>query len=299
MSSIDRAANVTSMCKADEFFGTIDFLDRQYNPRTQVPDFADYFTRWKASARVSRELLHGRLDLAYGAAPSEKLDFFAADEADTPLLVFIHGGYWRALDKADFSWIAPAYAAAGVSVAVLNYGLAPGTPIPEIVEQVRRASVWLYQNAPSLGVDRRRIACSGHSAGGHLTGMMLGTDWTRVAPQLPAHLFAAAVAISGVFDLGPLTQAEFLRHDLRLDVASARAISPAFLPLRNDVALLRAVGADESAEFHRQSKLLAEHWPSVCTSDLMDVSGCNHLSVCEAFATKGNPLFEATLALLA
>jgi arylformamidase len=287
------------MHNSDEFFGTIDFLDWQYNPRTQVPDFADYFARWKASARDSRELLQGQLGLAYGAAPSETFDLFAADGAAAPLLVFIHGGYWRALDKADFSWIAPAYVAAGVSVAVVNYGLAPRTPVPEIVEQMRRASAWLYQNAASLGVDRNRIVCSGHSAGGHLTGMMLATDWARMSPGLPAHLFAAAVAISGLFDLGPLTQAEFLRHDLRLDLASARVISPAYLPLINDVSLLRAVGAAESAEFHRQSNLLAERWPTACSSELMDVPGCNHLSVCEAFATEGNPLFEATLALLA
>jgi arylformamidase len=286
------------MDKSNEFFGTIDFLDRQYNPRTQVPDFADYFARWKVSARASRELLRGRLDLPYGAGSSETLDFFAAANANAPLLVFIHGGYWRALDKEDFSWIAPAYVAAGVSVAVLNYGLAPRTPIPAIVEQMRRASGWLYQNAQSLGVDRNRIVCSGHSAGGHLTGMMLATDWPGVSPGFPERLFAAAVAISGLFDLAPLTQAEFLRHDLRLDAESARAISPAFLPLINDVSLLRAVGAAESTEFHRQSHLLADHWPTACRSELMDVPSCNHLSVCEAFAAKGNPLFEATLALL-
>jgi arylformamidase len=283
----------------DKLYGTSDFLDREYNPRTQVPDFADYFARWKSSARAARAALRGRLDLQYGPAAAETLDFFAASGARAPLLVFIHGGYWRVLDKADFSWIAPAYVAAGVAVAVLNYGLVPATPMAEIVEQVRRACVWLYRNAQSLGVDPARIMCTGHSAGGHLTAMMLATGWRGVSPELPSRLLAAAVAISGIYDVAPLTQADFLRRDLGLDVQGAREISPAFLPLRNDAPLLRAVGANESAEFHRQSMLIAQHWPAASTRDLIDVPDCNHLSVCDAFATSGNVLFEATCSLLA
>jgi arylformamidase len=282
-----------------ESFGSSEFLDREYNPRTQVPEFAEYFARWKASARDAREVLQGQLNLQYGAAPAETLDFFAAPGAHAPLLVFIHGGYWRALDKADFSWVAPAYVAAGISVAVLNYGLVPATPMPEIVQQMRRACVWLHRNARSLRVDDGRIVCSGHSAGGHLTGMMLATDWRSISPELPSRLLAAAVAISGIFDVAPLTQADFLRRDLGLDPGSARAISAAFLPLRNAVSLLRAVGANESAEFHRQSMLIAKHWPDACARDLIDVPDCNHLSVCDAFATAGNVLFEAVRTLLA
>jgi arylformamidase len=290
---------VDAAIEPDESYGGSDFLDREYNTRTQVPEFAQYFARWQASARDARASLCGRLDLQYGPAAAETLDLFAASGARRPLLVFIHGGYWRALDKADFSWIAPAYVAAGVSVAVLNYGLAPATPVPVIVEQIRRACAWLYRNAQSLDVDRARIICSGHSAGGHLTGMMLASDWPGISAELPPRLLAGAVAISGLFDLTPLTRAEFLRHDLRLAPGSARDISPAFLPLRNDVPLLCAVGASESAEFHRQSLLIAQRWPAACTRALIDVPGCNHLSVCDAFATTGNMLFNATRVLLA
>lgn len=275
-----------------------DFLDKEYNPRSQIPEFADFFVRWKQDAQKTRESLPVRLDLAYGATPAETLDFFPASKAGAPLLIFIHGGYWRVLDKADFSWIAPPYVAAGISVAVLNYALVPKTPMSEIVNQVRRACAWLFGNAPTLGIDRDRIFCSGHSAGGHLTGMMLATDWPALSAALPKRLLAGALAVSGVFDLRPLTHANFLRRDLGLDEAAARAISPAFLTLHNDAPLWRAVGALESGEFHRQSELIAAHWPSAATSSLMDVAGCNHLSVCDAMAMPGNVLFETLRAAM-
>ena len=275
-----------------------DFLDREYNPRAQIPEFADFFVRWKQAAQKARESLPARLDLAYGGAAAETLDLFPAPSAGAPLLIFIHGGYWRVLDKADFSWIAPPYVAAGISVAVLNYALVPKTPLPEIVNQVRRACAWLFGNAATLGIDQSRIFCSGHSAGGHLTGMMLATDWPAVSAALPKRLLAGALTVSGVFDLRPLTHAEFLRKDLGLDEAAARAMSPAFLNLHNDAPLWRAVGALESGEFHRQSELIAAHWPGAVKSGLMDVAGCNHLSVCDAMAMPGNILFETLRAAM-
>jgi arylformamidase len=278
----------------DNEFPDKEFLDREYNPRVQIANFGDFFARWKAQALKTRESLEARLDLAYGTAPAETLDYFPAAQASAPVLIFIHGGYWRALDKADFSWVAPAYVAAGISVAVLNYALAPRTPVPEIVRQVRRACAWLHGNAADLKCDPTRIYCSGHSAGGHLTAMMLATDWPALSASLPRRLLAGALTISGVFDLRPLTHAEFLRKDLGLDENAAREISPAFLPLHNDVPLLRAVGALESGEFHRQSELIAAHWPGACTTGLIDVAGCDHFSVCEALATPGSVLFERT-----
>lgn len=273
-----------------------DFLEREYNPRATIPNGLALFLQWKRRASDARAACNPRIDLAYGDAPEEKLDFFAASDAGgagSPVLVFIHGGYWRALDKADFSWIAPPYVAAGISVAVLNYGLAPKTAIPKIVEQVRRAIAWIHGRADELGADNGRIFCSGHSAGGHLTAMMLATDWSAVAPGLPSTPLAGAMSISGVFDVEPLTRAEFLRHDIGLDAGAARALSPAFLPLHSPVPLIRAVGALETAEFHRQQELIKTRWPSVCSAALLDVPACNHFTVCEAFATPGNMLFEA------
>ena len=271
---------------------TNEFLEREYNPRVRVSEFGDFFVRWRTGAQRSRDSLQCRLNLAYGAAPAESLDYFPAAQSGAPLLIFIHGGYWRALDKADFSWVAPPYVAAGIAVAVLNYGLAPGTPVPEIVAQVRRACAWIHGSASTLNIGRDRIYCCGHSAGGHLTAMMLATDWTAVSKALPRRLIAGALAVSGIFDLQPLIHAEFLSKDLNLDENAARGISPAFLPWQNQAPLLRAVGALESAEFHRQSELIGAHWSGATSTELMDVPGCNHFSVCDALAAPGNMLFE-------
>jgi arylformamidase len=274
------------------------FLEREYNPRVQIPEFASYFSRWKASASEARLAGKGHLDLSYGPSSAENLDFFQAEGSSRPTLIFLHGGYWRALHKNDFSWVAPPYVAAGISVAVVNYGLAPATSLMEIVKQVRQACVWLHRNAHALEIDPERMVCSGHSAGGHLTAMMLATDWPGTAMGLPRRLLSAAIAISGLFDLEPLTHAEFLRDDLRLDPPLTRALSPALLPWQNDVPLIRAVGSEESGEFHRQSQLIGTAWPEACRCPLIEVPGRHHLSVCDAFADPASMLFRATSDLL-
>jgi arylformamidase len=277
---------------------TTELLDKEYNPRVQIPEFANYFLRWKTESQKARESLHAHLNVPYGVSAAESLDFFPASVRRAPLLIFIHGGYWRALDKADFSYVAPAYVAAGIAVAVLNYGLAPGTSISNIVGQIRRACRWAYNSWEIMDVDPRRIFCAGHSAGGHLTAMMMATNWPAIHHALPRRLLAGAFTVSGLFDLEPLTRAEFLRSDLALDATSARAISPCYLPLQNYAPLLRAVGALESREFHRQSELIAERWPVVCKSPLIDVLGCHHLSICDALAARGDVLFETMCAMI-
>jgi arylformamidase len=274
------------------------FLEREYNPRATISDFGEFFSRWKAAAQVARDSTESRLDVRYGGSAAERLDFFLAPGRERPLLIFLHGGYWRALDKNDFSWIAPEYLSAGISVAIVNYALLPATPLAEIVQQVRRACIWLYQNARSLNVDPGRIICSGHSAGGHLAAMMLATNWADLSATLPRRLLAGAVTISGLFDLEPLTRADFLRQDLRLSQSEARALSPAFLELRNDAPMLRAVGALESKEFHRQSSVIANAWPAACAHALIGVPECHHLSVCDAFSAKESVLFQATRSLV-
>jgi arylformamidase len=275
-----------------------ELLDREYNPRLRVPDCNDYFSRWKSDAAKARAHLGGELDVSYGDSIAEKLDFFPAAHSNgtsPPLLIFIHGGYWRALDKSDFSWVAPPYVDAGISVAIINYGLAPVIPIAEIVQQVRRACVWLHDNASQMNVDPNNLACSGHSAGGHLCGMMLATDWPSISANAPSNLFRCTIAISGLFDLQPLSRAPFLRNDIKLDEASARQLSPAYLRQFNDSYLLLAVGELESAEFHRQSQLLTGKWHGGRKVQQISISGCNHFSVCDAFATPGNQLHNETL----
>ena len=274
-----------------------EFYDREYNARLAVPDHPAIFARWRDDSREVRRRCAGLIDLPYGESPAERLDLFPAAGEGSPLLVFIHGGYWRALDKSDFSWVAPPFLAAGASVAVVNYALLPSVRFETLVMQNVAALAWLHRNAERYHFDPRRIVVSGHSAGGHLAAMMLCALWPTYAPDLPADLVKGAVAISGLFDLHPLTKAPFLSADLGLDGERATNASPALLRPATGAPLVTAVGGDESSEFHRQERLIAQRWPRGQVSSVA-MPGTNHMTVVDRLADPASPLHEATLRLL-
>lgn len=262
----------------------------EYNPRLSVPDASDYFRRWAEESFAARQALEHHANLAYGRGPKETLDLFPAQDSRY-LLLFIHGGYWRAFDKDDFSWLAPPLVGAGISVAVLNYALCPAVTIAEVTEQCRWAMAWLYREAPRYGISPEQILISGHSAGGHLTAEMFATRWEQYG--LPAKAIAGGIAISGLFDLEPLLQVS-VNNDLRLDVQSARASSPVYKTPTLQAPLVLAVGALESGEFHRQSRLLHQAWPHNC-SEVISLPGCHHFNAPEALANLRSPVWKAFL----
>ena len=272
-------------------------LDRQYNARAAIPDHPQVFARWRAGSQAARADLRCEVDCRFGPAPAESLDLYPAATGDAPLLVFIHGGYWRSLDKQDFSFLAPAFVRAGVAVAMPNYGLAPATSIDEMVRQMLRALAWLYRNRPKPGLAARRIVVAGHSAGAQLAAMMLAADWPLWARDLPRNLLCGAVCISGIHDLRPLVRAPFLRDDLGLDEESARLVSPVSYRPKLPIPLITAVGGEESTEFQRQNRLIGEVWPHCFRQDL-PLPGRHHLASVEALGDPGHPLFHATLRLL-
>ena len=181
-------------------------LDRLYNNRALVPDYAEYFARWSAASERARKIAPCRLDVPYGEGANETLDIFPAAGERSPVLVFLHGGYWRSLDKADHSFIAPAFTLSGACVVLPNYALCPAVTIPQIVLQMVQALAWTYRHIAAYGGDPGRITVVGHSAGAHLAAMLLACVWKVVARDLPARLVKNALAISGVYELESIRQ---------------------------------------------------------------------------------------------
>jgi arylformamidase len=272
--------------------GDAAFLSREYNNRELFPDHPRHFARWQEASARARSTMTCTLDRAYGSSAGETLDIFPARKGDGSALMFIHGGYWRSLDKRDFSFLAPAWVDAGVSLVVVNYDLCPGVTIERIVQQMLAASAWLYRHAEEYGMDEERLYVSGHSAGGHLAAMMLAALWPVFDRSLPKDLYKGALAVSGVYDLRPLVQVGWLNGDLRLDEESAFKASPAYLPPATRARLTLAVGGLESSEFKRQAALLAQRWRPVLSGNVA-MPGTDHFTVIDGLADPGNALFAA------
>jgi arylformamidase len=272
-------------------------LNREYNNRELVPDHAQYFARWAEASARARNTMTCHLDLRYGDMPGETVDLFPARKGDGSCLMFIHGGYWRSLDKSDHSFLAPSWVDAGVSLAVVNYDLCPKVGIEQIVQQMLRASRWLWLHAEAYGMDQDRLYVGGHSAGGHLTAMLMCALYPVFDPRLPKDLWKGGLAISGIYDLRPLIQVDFLQSDLRLDAASALKLSPAFMSPATRAPVMTCVGGEESSEFLRQNALIGERWRAAFAGDIR-MPGRHHFSVLDGLADQGSPLFAGARRLM-
>ena len=273
------------------------FLAREYNNRELVPDHARYFARWQEESAKARSRMTCYLDQRYGDLPGETIDIFPARKGDGSCMMFIHGGYWRAMDKKEYSFLAPAWVDAGVSLAVVNYDLCPKVTMDEIVRQMLRASCWLWLHAEHYGMDQDRLYVCGHSAGGHLTAMMMCALWPVLDAELPRDLWKGGLAISGLYDLRPLPHIDFLQQDLRLDEETALRLSPAFMPPATRAPVMTSVGGGESGEFRRQNALLGERWRSAFAGDI-PMPGRNHFSVVDGLADQASPLFAGVRRLM-
>lgn len=272
------------------------WFDAQYNNRARIPEHPSILAHWYDESVRARAASPRMVEAAYGDEPTERLDVFPATAPGSPVLVYIHGGYWRALGKRDQSFIAPPFVAAGAMVVLPGYALCPAVSVEQIVMQMVRALAWVHRHAAEYGGDPRRIVVAGHSAGGHLAAMMLACDWRAAAPDLPADLVKAALPISGLFELEPLRRAPFLAPDLNLTAASARRLSPAFMPQPHG-RMVTVVGGDESEEFLRQSALIAQKWPrSVIGAEI--VPRRNHMSVLQELADPSSRTHRRALKLL-
>ena len=265
---------------------TPEFVEREYNNRALVPDHPAIFARWERDSKFVRETVPCTLDVPYGPDARHRIDFFhAAKPRGT--LVFIHGGYWRSLDKSMFSWLAASWVAAGIEVALFNYRLCPAVGIEDIVDDAIAA----VNRIASRG--EGRLVITGHSAGGHLTAAVFAAPREQLA--FDTARVAGGVPVSGVFDFAPLRLFSF-NADFGLDEAAVERLAVHRRRPTIAAPLVVAAGAAESSEFRRQSRLLAEAWTPQVRSLLL-LPGLNHFSVVDALAERGQPLYEETLAL--
>ena len=275
------------------------WLDAQYNNRARVPEAPQHLARWAEASQAARAGSPGaRYGVPYGPAPGDRLDIFPAAAAQAPVLVFIHGGYWRALSKDDFSFVAPSFVAAGAHVVVIDYDLCPAVTMEHIALQCARAVAWVAQHAQDFGGDPARIALAGHSAGGHLAALLLSCRWPEVAPGLPAQVLTGSLSISGLFDLEPLRHTPFLQADLQLTPASVARLSPAFFRRPRQGVLYTVAGGSESEEFLRQNRLIRDQWGPTAVPVCETLPGTDHFSVLANLVDPAGRLHDLALRLL-
>jgi arylformamidase len=271
----------------------IAYFTAQYNTRADAAYAEATLARWAQQGQLARRTQACLLDAPCGVSSRERVDFFPAKQSGAPLLVFIHGGWWRFLSKSEFSWVAQSFVAAGYNVALTDYDLCPTVNLTTIVEQTLSAVAYIHDKADDWEFDASRMHVAGHSAGGHLAAMMCAADWSVYDPKLPKKLFKSATLISGIYDLNPLVHIAAAQADLKLNRADLQRLSPlSYSP--SGVPSLAFAGALESDDFKRQNQVLKAAWGKGI--HVSEVEGTNHFSVVDAWANPVHPLHVAALA---
>ncbi len=272
-------------------------FEAEYDNRAMVPEHPAIMAGWQqqAAAYRAKRSQAGKavLGQVYGASPRSHLDIFHPDtpRPDAPIVVFIHGGYWRALDRSCFSHLAAGANAHGLCMVMPSYDLCPSVSLATIIGQIRHCCLCLWRK------HRRKLVLCGHSAGGHLTATTLAFDWA--AHGAPADLVRVGLSISGLFDLEPLLHTS-VNDDLRLEVDTANAASPVTMMPPGNCVLHACVGADESAEFRRQSQLICSDWAEKGATTRFDaVEGANHFTIIAPLAGKDSALTRQLVELAA
>jgi arylformamidase len=272
-------------------------LDWQMSARGTVGDITPFVAAYARESARMRALLPCRVEVPYGPHPAERLDFFPAKKPNAPIFFFIHGGYWRALDAADSSFMAQTFVDAGAAVAVVNYDLAPIVSLDEIVRQCRAALAWVWHHASDLNGDPSRIHVSGSSAGGHLAGMMVASGW---ADQfgLPDGVVQSASLLSGLFDLEPVRLSN-CNEWVQLDPAAAHRLSPLHHLPGKPLPLIVSYAPNETEEFKRQSEIYAAACSARgCTVEFVAEPGTNHFDLPIRFMDKDAALTRAVLRVM-
>ncbi len=268
------------------------FIEAEYNNRGLVPEYPEHLASWLRDSEAARAKVPFTT-LRYGVQLGATMDIFHAKNP-RGLLFFIHGGYWRALSKDDFSFMAPSLCAQGISVAIVNYDLCPAISMAGIIDELVSAlhRLALQPNLPSPWM------VAGHSAGGHLTAA-LWSELVSLAPNVVERI-VGGMSISGVHDLDPMVDYS-INADLKLTREEAHRLSPLVYAPALRAPLIVSAGALESSEFRRQATSLHTAWPSVCQhpkGGLVFAAQRNHFSVVEALTEPDHELSTRLIALL-
>jgi arylformamidase len=266
-------------------------INRQFMPRLAVPDHEAWLAAHAELSEVARRTLPCQLDVPYGDTPLQALDIFPAARAPAPVQVYFHGGYWRALDKSTYRFMALSMAPAGIATVLVNYDLCPAVSLDEVVRQSLAAVAWVARNGATYGCDPRRLHVSGNSAGAHLAAMALAQDWR--AHGLPADLIKGACCITGIYDLAPVLRID-ANAEIRLRPDMVARNSPLSLPLPAKPPVIVAVGADETPLWIKQSTDYAAMLrANGVATELMVIPGTHHFSITRSLADPEGALPKA------
>ena len=270
-------------------------LEKNYVIGKLRHDLAELMESWAERSASYRNAADAVLDQPYGDDPREKIDIFHCGAEDAPLLIYVHGGYWQRGDKSIYSFIAKSFVEQAVDVAIVGYPLCPQVSLTGLVDTVRKAIVFLFNNAGSLKIDRDRFNICGNSAGGHLVAMMMATHWFEIDSSLPNDLIKFGAPISGLYDLEPLRYTT-LNDAVRLDAEEAKNNSPLLLKPVSNAPILAAVGEAETGVFFTQMDGLIQSWQSKeCVIEQHVEDNADHFDVIECLGDSASELFQNIL----
>ena len=269
-------------------------LEKHFNPRVAIGDpeaVARGLARYAELSAQARKTLAGEYDIRYGAGEKQTLDAHRPATAGAPILLFIHGGFWRALDKSDHSFVAPAFVEAGACFVNLNYDLCPTVTLDDIVREAREGLAWVWRNAARLGGDPDRLFIAGHSAGAHLCALLLAHDWTKEG--LPADVVKGAGCFSGIYETAPVLRIS-VNADVRLDEATAERCDALSRPPRGKSPLLITVGGEEPEGWRAQT----EAYAAACRAaglapEVRIIAAMNHFTLLHDFADRSGAQHQA------
>ena len=247
--------------EAEKFYSSQE-LEKQYNVRDSRTDYeTKIIPDWIDRSILTRKNLKSSIGIPYGKSEKQKLDFFSSHNKDAPTVIFFHGGYWQRGDKSVYSFLANSFVNNNINFLTVGYDLCPIISITEIVLQAQEAIVWIWKNASKLEINKNKFIVSGHSAGGHITGMMMGTEWNKISSDLPNDLILAGIPISALNLLEPIRHTS-LNDALKMNKEEAKSQSPIYLTPKTNAPQLVVYGANETDEFHRQSNIYYEKFKS-------------------------------------